>query len=483
MKFDETVAEPDTLVPQHVLLRALKTVPQGMVITDAEQTIIFANAAFSTLTGYGPAELIGRNCRMLQGAGSDPATIASIRSCLVNGELFNGQILNYRKDGTPFWNALTISPVRGADGVVSHFSSIQCDITSPDDAAVPAVGSNPLAIQGRSQTALTYCERLLNGGLRMHMQPVIDLETGATHFVEALARLELEDGTLVQPGEFLPLLSESDIALLFRQALEQVLRQLAEWDRAGMQLDVSVNLAPSTLSEPECAQWVAAALGRHAISPQRLGIELLETKVMHDKVQLETFAELRELGVGLAMDDLGSGYSGLGRLLKLPFQTVKVDVGILAEVRNRPIPTLTMLTALIQMGRDQEWDIIIEGLEDAALTEVARILGAPYGQGYYLCRPVPAAGIAEWLVQPPQVPDNTMVRTPLGSLAYHWTFHRIRELHPMSYETCPITQLLLEQDDHTAIAWHREQHHVSPKSSEASAQLLAWLVEWSRNNG
>ncbi|MGV8845774.1 EAL domain-containing protein [Tessaracoccus sp.] len=484
MVVDDSSDASGTLLPQHVLLGALRTAPQAMVIADAEQTIIFVNNAFTALTGYAPAELLGHNCRMLQGPDSDAETLGLMRSCLAAGQLFEGQVLNYRKDGTSFWNALNISPVRGNDGVVSHFISIQSDITPPVTSAARAasVSTCPSTPDGSSQTALHYRQRLVAGGLRMHMQPIIDLRTGGTHFFEALARLELEDGTLVLPGAFLPLLTEAEVTLLFRQALEQVLGQLAEWDRAGLHMNASINLAPATLSEPDCARWVSAGLKRHGISPQRLGIELLETKVLHDKVQLETFSELRSLGVGLAMDDLGSAYSGLGRLLKLPFQTVKVDVGIVAQMRNRPIPTLTMLTTLIQMGRDQEWDIIIEGLEDAGLTEVARILGATYGQGFYLCRPVPADDIAAWLTQPSRLPDCDVVRTQFGALAYHWKSHRVRAPHAPAYEECPITDLLVEQADPMAIEWHHQQHDVVEESRASSEMLLAWMVERCKTN-
>ncbi|OFE17886.1 hypothetical protein BA895_13945 [Humibacillus sp. DSM 29435] len=484
MTIDDFSGALDMPLPQSLLLRALRTVTQGLVITDAAQTIIFVNAAFTAVTGYGEAELLGRNCRMLQGPGSDPEVVRLIRLRLTKGETFRGQILNYRKDGTSFWHELSISPVREDDGVISHFISVQRDVTAqvlaPANLPFPSVIPQRPAPEERSPD---YREGLLSGRLRMHMQPVVDLRTGATHFVEALARLELEDGTLISPGAFLPLLTESDVALLFRQALEQVLGQIAEWDAAGLSLDASINLAPSTLSEPECARWVADALKRHGIAPTRLSIELLETEVLHDRVQLETFAALGALGVAMAMDDLGSGHSGLRRLLKLPFHAVKVDVAIVAQLRNRPVPTLGMLTTLIQMGHDQGWDIIIEGLEDEALTEVAAILGASYGQGYFLCPPVPARDIPGWVTQSHRVPDSGLVRTPLGSLAYHWTFHRTQKQHTTSYETCPITDLLVEHGDQIAVKLHRQQHHLVPGSAASSGDLLAWLIQWSRVDG
>lgn len=482
MVVDERTGNPETPLPQHLLLGALESVPQAILITDAEHAVIFVNTAFTALTGYAQGELVGHSCQVLQGPESDPEILKQIHSCLVDGQQFDGRILTYRKNGAPFWNALSISPVRGDDGVVSHFISALSESASPltadDHATALSVLQHSQTPDITSQTALRYRQLLFTGGLRMHMQPIIDLRTGDTHFFEALARLELEDGTLVLPGTFLPLLSEPDLTLLFREALEQVLGQLAEWDRAGLRMNASINLAPSTLSEPDCVKWVADALERHAIPPERLGIELLETKVLHNSMQLQMFSGLRSLGVGLAMDDLGSAYSGLGRLLRLPFQTVKVDVAIVAQLRNRPIPTLKMLTTLIQMGRDQDWDIIIEGLEDAALTEVSRILGATYGQGFHLCRPVPAHAIATWLTQPSCLPDSGKVRTSLGSLAYHWTFHRAQEPHPTTYGACPITDLLSEQGDPIAIDWHHQQHHMTPESSEASTQLLTWLVEW-----
>ncbi len=482
MVVDDRTGNPERPLPQHLLLDALKFVPQAMVITDAEHTIIFINTAFTALTGYGQDEVVGHNCQMLQGPESDPEILEQMHSCLVDGLRFDGRFLTYRKDGAPFWNALSISPVRGDDGVVSHFISALSEAAPPftaaDHANAVSVVQRSQAPDITSQTALRYRRRLFTGGLRMHMQPIIDLRTGGTHFFEALARLELEDGTLVLPGTFLPFLSEPDLTLLFREALEQVLGQLAEWDRAGLRMNASINLAPSTLSEPDCVRWVADALEHHAISPQRLGIELLETKVLHNRVQLQMFSGLRSLGVGLAMDDLGSAYSGLGRLLRLPFQTVKVDVAIVAQLRNRPIPTLKMLTTLIQMGRDQEWDIIIEGLEDAALTEVARILGATYGQGFHLCRPVPAQAVTTWLAQPSRLQDSGKVRTSLGSLAYHWTFHRALESHTTTYEMCPITDLIIEQGDAIAIDWHHQQHIMVSGSSDASEKLLTWLVEW-----
>ena len=113
-----------------LLGQALDAVSEGSLITDARRRIVYANPAFTAVTGYSSEEVMGRNCRLLQGPGSDSRTIAALRMTLAGAETFRGEILNYRKDGTPFWNALTVSPLRDGTGAVTHFVSVQRDGTA-----------------------------------------------------------------------------------------------------------------------------------------------------------------------------------------------------------------------------------------------------------------------------------------------------------------------------------------------------------------
>ena len=108
---------------------ALRAISQGVIITDPKQNIVSANAAFCNISGYSPAEILGRNCRFLQGPDTEPATLVAIATALENGTEFCGEILNYRKNGASFWNELTISPVHDSLGNITHFVSITRDIT------------------------------------------------------------------------------------------------------------------------------------------------------------------------------------------------------------------------------------------------------------------------------------------------------------------------------------------------------------------
>ncbi|WP_055045706.1 PAS sensor domain-containing protein [Devosia sp. A16] len=91
--------------------------------------LIYVNKGFEKLTGYTPGEVIGRNCRFLQGAGTDRAQVARLAQAMAKGEELLIDLMNYRKDGSPFWNRLSIRPVRARDGEITHFIGIQSDIS------------------------------------------------------------------------------------------------------------------------------------------------------------------------------------------------------------------------------------------------------------------------------------------------------------------------------------------------------------------
>ena len=97
--------------------RALAASAEGITIADAslpDNPLIYANAGFERLTGYSVADVLGRNCRFLQGPGTDPATVDTLRTAIREKREVTVQLLNYRKDGTPFWNRLSITPVQDA---------------------------------------------------------------------------------------------------------------------------------------------------------------------------------------------------------------------------------------------------------------------------------------------------------------------------------------------------------------------------------
>jgi len=117
--------------------RALAAVAEGIAIADArlpDTPLIYVNAGFERLTGYSADEVLGRNCRFLQGPGSDRDTLDQLRAALRAQREVAVQLLNYRKDGTTFWNRLSITPVRDRSGAVTHFIAVQSDVTAEKNA-------------------------------------------------------------------------------------------------------------------------------------------------------------------------------------------------------------------------------------------------------------------------------------------------------------------------------------------------------------
>jgi PAS domain S-box-containing protein len=136
---DETRREADAgTLPEagdldELTARALVASQVSFTISDPrrpDDPLVWVNPAFEMMTGYAADDAVGRNCRFLQGPGTDREAVAQVRQALERGEAVRAELLNYRKDGTPFWNAFTISPVVDGEGVLTHFVGVQTDITS-----------------------------------------------------------------------------------------------------------------------------------------------------------------------------------------------------------------------------------------------------------------------------------------------------------------------------------------------------------------
>lgn len=333
--------------------------------------------------------------------------------------------------------------------------------------------------------AVVLRHTLFSGGLRMYMQPIVALATGQLIKVEALARLRMPDGQIIPPSMFLPLLGRAELDHLFRLGLEESLMQVSRWDAAGLSIDISVNLPPSNLLDADCPRWVGEILGRYGISPARLTLELLENQSMDMIRQDETISAFLDLGVQLAMDDLGSGYSSLLRLSKIPFHTIKIDQGLLVHIRENPVQAVSLIASILQMGRDFDRVVVVEGLEDFGMIEAVALLGATYGQGYGIAHPMPPGEVIHWRPPVELAVNITEIRTFLGALAYQWRMMHQRRTSPLqSGEHCPLAHFLSEscRQYPEAAQWAGQIRSAAP-DGDVSSGLLTWLAERVQDEG
>ncbi len=195
------MAEQDRMTA--ALLAAVAHSTEPMVLSDARQPdtpMVAVNAAFEALSGYSRVELIGRNCRLLQGKGTDPTTRARIGRCVRAGEGCIEWIVNYRKDGRAFWNLLFISPVFGPDGTLRHHLGNQLDITEglPD-----WIGEVTFGRAHMSHEVQAEFHRMLNEIL--HNSDTVVTDSGrALERIIAAARRLAELSTQLEPGKSAP---------------------------------------------------------------------------------------------------------------------------------------------------------------------------------------------------------------------------------------------------------------------------------------
>lgn len=267
-------------------------------------------------------------------------------------------------------------------------------------------------------TARRRWSKLLGSdALQMHYQPLLDLTTGQVTKVEALARLQDGD-RLLAPGEFFPALSSEDFLTLYKRGLEQALSQSRQWLQAGFALNVSVNLPSSALGDIRYFKVTERALKKSGAAPNQLTLEVLETDAFPLGVDVsQELTKFKALGIQLAEDDLGSGYSSLTRLREVPFDLVKIDRTIVSAVGRDPLETLRFTYQLIQLGHSLNKAVVVEGIEDEGMLEAVVVLGADIAQGYVIARPMPAEQLTEWMACVPRVPDGHAPSTALGTLA------------------------------------------------------------------
>ena len=214
-------------------------------------------------------------------------------------------------------------------------------------------------------------------------QPVRCLATGRTRAVEALLRWTHPARGPVPALAAVAAAERSGLVhRLGALVLDQALAAAAGWRRQGSATTVHVNVSPVELRDPGYAERVADLLGRHAVPPAGLLLEVTETDVMTgDADVLATLLRLRRLGVGIGIDDFGTGYSSISHLHRLPVDTVKVDRSLIAGIATSPAD-LDLVRAVLALLATAPVEVVVE-----------RALGCDLAQGYHLGRPGPVADL------------------------------------------------------------------------------------------
>ncbi|CAB3720273.1 hypothetical protein LMG3458_03891 [Achromobacter deleyi] len=227
-------------------------------------------------------------------------------------------------------------------------------------------------------------------GLRVLLQPQVDLLTGRIVSAEALARWQHPRLGIVMPAEFIPAVNRLGLdRTLFERVAQRVIDMLQTMRRTGMAIPVAINAPASTLSDERSVDFLLARIHAAELPASLLRVELTEDQPIKELEALRaTLARLEEAGCEVSLDDFGTGHASLKLLSAIPLSEVKIDQYFVTRMRRSAVAFEVLRTAA-ELATRMGWRVVAEGVENVADIPALRAAGCRYGQGYALGRPMP----------------------------------------------------------------------------------------------
>lgn len=272
--------------------------------------------------------------------------------------------------------------------------------------SVKAQGKNAAAVfgprlagDGREKLALETAlhKALERGELELFYQPKVDVRAGRMVGAEALMRWR-RGGRLVAPEEFIALAEEAGLILPISEwALREAARQAREWQRAfGFDHAIAVNVPGRLFSRTDLVEHVQASVAAQGLPPRFLSLEITEEEMMEDlQAVIPSLQSLARIGVEVAVDDFGKGYSSLAYLTTLPISELKIDIDFVRDLGRRP-QCDAVVKLIIEMARTLGHRVIAEGVERPEQLEQLHQLGCGIMQGFLFAPPMPPDELLRW---------------------------------------------------------------------------------------
>jgi diguanylate cyclase (GGDEF)-like protein len=254
------------------------------------------------------------------------------------------------------------------------------------------------SLRGHQETILEIRHGLAEKQFRLFYQPKVNMHTGEVIGAEALIRWLHPQKGMVAPALFLPAIEQHSLGVeLGYWVIEEALRQLAEWQRQGMTIPVSVNISAYHLQQLDFVNRLQLLLRFYSDVPASLlQLEILETSALNDLTHVQAVMQacIRS-GVSFALDDFGTGYSSLTYLKRLPAKVLKIDQSFVRDMLVDP-DDLAILKGIIVLANEFKREIVAEGVETTEHGELLLQLGCTHAQGYGIARPMPAEQFMPW---------------------------------------------------------------------------------------
>ena len=224
----------------------------------------------------------------------------------------------------------------------------------------------------------------------LHYQPVVATRSGHIRSVEALVRWRHPTKGLLAPDVFIPLAEETGLIVKLGEWI--MTRACRDAMKMPSEIKLAINLSPVQFSKSNVVETIALALSGAQMPPERLEVEITEGILLRETDQnLETLRRLKDIGVSIALDDFGVGYSSLSYLTSFPFDKVKIDKKFIRGL-DKP-EARAILSSIVQLSRSLNLSTVAEGIETESQLAEVDALGVELSQGYYFSRPVPLADL------------------------------------------------------------------------------------------
>jgi EAL domain-containing protein (putative c-di-GMP-specific phosphodiesterase class I) len=245
-------------------------------------------------------------------------------------------------------------------------------------------------------------------------QPMLDLENEQIVGVEALLRWQHPAGETVPPEVFIPLAEDSGLIVpIGRWVLEQACAQCAAWHELGHPLNISVNVSARQLERPQLVAEVRTALRNSGLDPATLTLEITETVLMRRPENTALLlAELKALGVRIAVDDFGTGYSSLAYLRQFPVDSLKIDRTFITSLALSS-EAHALAHTLIALGKALGLQTLAEGVEQRSQVRALQREGCDLAQGFLFARPLTPDALERFLAENP-VPTGSLLLPAQG---------------------------------------------------------------------